>query len=157
MRSDPLRALENLRNVFHERSGREKRALMRILERTRFRTAGEVERLHEILCFVRAYPDDPGTLASASRILQSFARRADLRRHADALENSAIAGTPIRFPFFWPTARSLARKWPRQLALDRLDRAADRAIGKLFDARSGFAAIDRIRPRVVSDAAFFVG
>ena len=156
MRSDPLRALENLRNIFHERSGSEKRSLMRVLERTRFRTAEEVERLHEILCFVRAYPDDPGTLAHASRMLRDFARRADLRRHADALENSGIAGTPIRFPFFWPTACWLARKWPRQLALDRLDRAADRAIGKLFDARSGFATLDRIRPRTMSDAVFFV-
>jgi hypothetical protein len=156
MRSDPLRALENLRNVFHERSGREKRSLMWILERTCLRTADEVERLHEILCFMSAYPDDSRTLARARGMLRAFARRADLRRHADSLENSGIAGTAIRFPFFWPTARWLARKWPRQLTLDRLDRAADRAIGKLFDARSGFATLDRIRPRAMSDAVFFV-
>src|SRR5262245_50923580 len=118
MRSDPLRALEALRNVFREGSGREKRMWMRQLERTRLRTAAEVERLHEILCFVRAYPDDAATLGSASRMLRAFARRADLRRHAEALENSGIAGTAIRFPFFWPTARWLARRWPRQLTLD---------------------------------------
>ena len=156
MRSDPLRALENLRNVFHEHSGREKRLLMRILERTRLRTAGEVERLHEMLLFIRAYPDDSSTLACASRMLRAFDRRADLRRHADALENSGIAGTAIRFPFYWPTALWLARKWPRLLTLDRLDRAADRTIGKLFGVRSGFAAIDRIRPRALTDAVCFV-
>lgn len=156
MRPDPLRALENLRNVFHERSGREKRSLLQTLERTRLRTAGEVERLHEALCFIRAYPDDAGTLAHASRMLRAFARRSDLRRHADSLEDTGIAGTAIRFPFFWPTARWLARKWPRQLTLDRLDLAADRSIGKLFDARSGFAVIDRIRPRRIADAVFFV-
>ena len=156
MRSDPLRALEELRNVFREGSGREKRLHMRRLERWRLRTADEVARLHEVLCFVRAYPEDAQTLAAASRMLRAFARRTDLRRHADALENSGIAGTAIRFPFFWPTARWLARKWPRQLVLDRLDRAADRAIGKLFGARSGFRALDRICPRALSDAVCFI-
>ena len=156
MRSDPLRALDELRNVFREGSGREKRMHMRQLERTRLRTAAEVERLHEMLCFVRAYPDDAPTLASASRMLRAFARRADLRRHAQTLENTGIAGTAIRFPFFWPTARWLARRWPRQLAFDRLDRAADRAIGKLFGIRSGFMALDRVRPRTLSDAVCFI-
>jgi len=156
MRPDPLRALENLRNVFHARSGSAKRSLMRVLGRTRLGAAVEVERLHEILCFVRAYPDDAATLAHASRMLKGFARRADLRKHADALENTGIAGTAIRFPFFWPSARWLARRFPRQLTLDRLDLAADRAIGKLFAARSGFRVIDRIRPRSVADAVYFV-
>src|SRR5687768_491265 len=156
MRPDPLRALEKLRNVFHKTSGREKRMQMQRLARTQLRSATEVGRLHEILCFVRAYPDDARTLAAASRMLRAFARRADLRRHADALENTGIAGTAIRFPFFWPTARWLAHKWPRRLTLDRLDRAADRAIGKLFGVRSGFAVLDRIRPRGLSDAVCFV-
>ena len=156
MKPDPLRALEKLRNVFHKTSGREKRIHMGRLARTRLRSAAEVERLHEILCFVRAYPDDAHTLAAASRMLRAFARRADLRRHADELENTGIAGTAIRFPFFWPTARRLARKWPRLLTLDRLDRAADRAIGKLFGVRSGFAVLDRIRPRKLSDAVCFI-
>ncbi|MGH8673872.1 MAG: hypothetical protein ACREVG_06140, partial [Burkholderiales bacterium] len=120
------------------------------------RTAAEVERLHEMLCFMRAYPDDARTLASVNRMLKRFAQRADLRKHRDALENSGIAGCAIRFPFFWPTARWLARNWPQQLTLDRLDRAADAAIGKLFGFRSGFAALDRIRPRVLTDAVFFI-
>jgi len=72
MKPDPLRALEKLRNVFHKTSGREKRIHMRRLARTRLRSAAEVERLHEILCFVRAYPDDARTLAAASRMLRAF-------------------------------------------------------------------------------------
>jgi hypothetical protein len=91
-----------------------------------------------------------------SRMLRRFARRADLRKHADALENTGIAGTAIRFPFFWPTAVWLARSWPRLLTLDRLDRAADRAIGRLFGLRSGFAALERIRPRAIADAVYFI-
>src|SRR5436190_1818272 len=102
MKPDPLRTLEKLRNVFHKTSGREKRLHMGWLARTRLRSAAEVERLHEILCFVRAYPDDARTLAAASRMLRAFARRADLRRHADSLENSGIAGTAIRYSSFVP-------------------------------------------------------
>ena len=156
MRPDPLRALEKLRNVHHAESGREKDILLQVLERTRLRSAAEVERLHEILCFLRAYPDDARTLARVSRMLRRFAHRVDLRRYADALENTGIAGTAIRFPFFWPTAVWLARNWPRQLTIDRLDRAADQAIGRLFGLRSGFAALDRIRPRTLADAVHFI-
>jgi hypothetical protein len=156
MRPDPLRALEKLRNVHHAASGREKRPLLQVLERLRLRSAAEVERLHEILCFLRAYPDDARTLARVSRMLRRFAHRADLRRYADALENTGIAGTAIRFPFFWPTALWLARNWPRRLTLDRLDRAADEAIGRLFGLRSGFDALDRIRPRTLADAVYFI-
>jgi hypothetical protein len=89
-------------------------------------------------------------------MLRRFAKRVDLRRHADALENTGIAGTAIRFPFFWPSAVWLARNWPRQLTLDRLDRAADQAIGRLFGVRSGFYALDRIRPRTLADAVYFI-
>lgn len=156
MRPNPLRALERLRNVYHPRSGPEKLALLRVLERARLDSAREVERLHEILCFVRAYPDDARTLACVQRMLKRFARRADLRAQREALENSGIAGTVIRYPFFWPSARWLAREWPRQLTLDRLDRAADRAIGKLLCVRSGFDALDRIRPRGLTDAVHFL-
>lgn len=156
MRPYPLRALDELRNAYHPRSGAEKRALLRKLEHIRLGSGREVERLHEILCFLRAYPDDAQTLARVERMLGRFARRADLRAHREALENSGIVGTAIRYPFFWPTARWLARAWPRQLAFDRLDRAADRAIGKLFGVRSGFAAVDRIRPRGLTDAHYLI-
>src|SRR5437867_10482716 len=38
------------------------------------------ERLHELLLAARAYPDDPATLALASRALRGFGSRADVRR-----------------------------------------------------------------------------
>jgi hypothetical protein len=105
---------------------------------------------------MRAYPDDARTLACVRGMLKGFARRADLRAHREALENSGIAGTAIRYPFFWPSARWLAREWPRHLTLDRLDRAADQAIGALFGVRSGFDALDRIRLRSLTDAVTFI-
>ena len=160
MKRDPLRALERLRKRFAPGSGAAKRSLLRELDRLRLRSAHRVERLHEQLCFMRAYPDDARVLATVRRMLAGFAHRADLRGERDALENSGIAGTAIRFPFFWPSARWLARHWPDSLALDRLDRAADRAIARLLGVDrsrlSGFAALDRIRAPGISDAVHFI-
>ena len=147
-----LALLEKFRDAYRPGSGAQKRSLLATLERTRLGSAREVLRLHEMLLFLRAYPDDARTLAPVRRMLRNFSRRRDLRQHRDALENSGIAGTSIRFPFFWPGARWLARRWPRLLTLDRLDRAADRAIGELFGVRSGFEALDRMRTRGTTDA-----
>jgi hypothetical protein len=75
-------------------------------------------RLHEAACLACAYPRDPKTLAAARRLLAGFHRRRDLRRHADALADSGIAGTPIDYRFFWPTALWLARRFPEHLIID---------------------------------------
>ena len=81
-------------------------------------TPSEVERLHEILCRLRAYPDHPRILQTVRRMLAAFPRRADLRRHRAALADSGIAGTDTRFRFFAPTAAWLARRWPDALHLE---------------------------------------
>jgi hypothetical protein len=160
MNPRPLRALERLRNHFAPGAPAAKLGLLRRLERSRLRNARAVERLHEQLCFIRAYPDDARVLAAVRRMLAGFERRADLRAQRDALENSGIAGTAIRYPFFWPSARWLARRWPRHITLDRLDRAAGRAIARLLgvDRRrlDGFAALDRIRAPGITDAVQFI-
>jgi len=145
MRSGALAALEKLRNVYGADSGAQKRSLLQALERARLATSREVLRLHEMLLFLRAYPDDARTFRLARRMLRNFASRRDVRAHRDALENTGVAGASIRFPFFWPTARWLAKRWPKLLKFDRLDRTADRAIGKLFGVRSGFRKLDAVR------------
>ncbi len=71
-------------------------------------------RLHETLCFLQAYPDDPEVLAQADRALAGFAARvgrlgrAALRRLAD----SGIAGTTSEYPFGLPMARWLVARFP---------------------------------------------
>ena len=170
MQARTLSALERTRNRFGESSARAKLALLARLDRARMRSAREVARLHEALCFIRAYPDDARVLGRVERMLARFARRRDLRAHRDALENSGIAGTAIRYPFFWPTACWLARRWPRHLLLDRLDRDADTGIAKALpllagpaaalwlkgSRPSGFFALDRLRRRGVTDAVQFI-
>lgn len=162
-----LRALERARSNYGPGWAARKAKLLRALARTALRTAGEVERLHELLAFMRAYPDDAPTLATVERMLRRFAARTDFVRHRDALADSGIRGTVTRYPLFWPTARWLARRAPASLAYDRDDAAAGDNLAAALPALvspperawlaerapAGFDAIDRLRGRA-SDAVY---
>lgn len=113
-----LRELESLRAGFGDGSGARKAALLGILARARLPTAGEVLRLHEAACFLRAHPDDAAVLAAAEQVLAGFARRADLRRFRRALADTGIAGTAIHYEFYGATARRLAARHGPQLRVD---------------------------------------
>ena len=95
-----------------------KRALLSRLERGRLGSARAVEQLHDLLLFLRAYPDDAALLAQVERMLAGFDRRSDLRAFRAALADSGIAGTVIHFPFFAETAWRLAGRFPGNLELD---------------------------------------
>jgi hypothetical protein len=142
-----LRELERIRTSYGPGAGAEKAARIAILATSRFERAPELLRFHEILCFLRAYPDDEAVLAAAAHALAGFPRRRDLARHREALADTGVAGTPIHYRFFWPTARWLAGRWPDRLTLDGpLDRAR---LGKLLpqgdlSAVELVTAIDRL-------------
>ncbi len=168
--SAALAALEQTKDRFRPGCAEEKLKLLARLERARLSSARAVLRLHELLCFLRAYPDDGEVLAVVERMLMRFAARADLKRAREALADSGIAGTAIRYRFFWSTVRWLARRWPQQLAIERGEVEIEERIGaalpllvsyaeatalKAFEPPA-FAAIDRLRARGQSDAAFFV-
>jgi hypothetical protein len=165
-----LAALERMRLRHDPGAAALRLALLRRLDRAWLHTADQVRRLHELLCFARAYPDDARVLRQAVRMLQRFDRRADLNAHRAELYASGIAGTTIWFPFFYPTARWVAARWPRQLQLDRSDLVAAESIAQLLPALvtplegfalseshvPGYAAIDRLRGRQ-GDATFLIG
>jgi hypothetical protein len=163
--------IERLRDRFGAGLADRKLALLARLKSARLPTADQVRRLHEVLCFLRAYPDDARVRAAADRMLARFDRRADLRAHRGALAHHGIVGTVTGYPFFWPTARWLAVRWPKRLRLDRTDAAAGASIARALPLLSaqpaaaalreltldGYAAVDRLRPRGETDAAFIVG
>jgi hypothetical protein len=168
MTTTTLRALERLKDHYGAGSAGAKLALLRRLDRADLGTARAVLRLHELLCFLRAYPDDAPVLAQVERMLARFAGRTDLRRRRAALADTGIAGTAIHYAFFWSTLRWLARRWPERLAIDRSEREfedrlaaalplllswAEAAALKLLDPPA-FAALDRLRARGEGDAAF---
>jgi hypothetical protein len=113
-----LETLERFRAEFGRDAAATKHAALRALESARLPSADRVRRLHECLCFLRAYPDTAALLAQVERMLDSFERRPDLRRHARTLANSGIAGTAVHFSFFADTAAWLAGRHPGRLRVD---------------------------------------
>lgn len=154
-----LAALERRRLDFGDGAAAFRLDGLRQLARARLRSAAAVRRLHELLCFIRAYPDNAAVQTLAARLLDGFAQRADLRAHAKALANTGIAGTPIHFRFFAGQAQWLAAHWPQQLSLDRSDREGEARIAQALTVllthaegvslrevpRAGFATLDRLR------------
>jgi len=133
-------------------------------------TPRALKRLHEAACFARAYPRSAAELSRARRVLTDFHRRPDLKRHAEALADSGISGTPIHYRFFWPTVRWLAGRYPALLTIDWTE---DEFAGRLSTAlpllvTAGEAealrraalppaqAIERLRARSETDAVFLV-
>ncbi|OGF13764.1 MAG: hypothetical protein A2W00_01155 [Candidatus Eisenbacteria bacterium RBG_16_71_46] len=165
-----LGRLERARADYGTDAARRKLVFLRALARAPLARARDVSRLHEVLCFLRAYPDDARVLAEVERMLGAFERRADVLRHRDALADSGIAGTEIRFRFFEPTARWIAGRWPGHIRLDwdqfenagRLEvflplLALEAEIPGLDEFDFGPRAwIERMRGRRDSDAAFLI-
>ena len=85
MPASPLAALERIKDRYGAGAGAAKRALLKRLERMRLKSAAQVTRLHEALCFLRAYPDEARLRAQVVRMLSAFSRRSDLRTHRQAL------------------------------------------------------------------------
>src|SRR3990172_2846173 len=100
MTTRTLTALERCKDQYGAGSAEAKLALLVRLERADLRSARAVWRLHEVLCFLRAYPDDARLLAQVERMLARFSGRADLKRASAALSDTGIAGTAIRYRFF---------------------------------------------------------
>jgi len=170
MATTPLAALERCRLQFGPAPAATKLCLLRQLAHTKLASARAVERLHETLCFMRAYPDDAAVLAQVNAMLAGFARRADLRSHRAALADSGIAGTAIHYRFFAGQAQWLAQHWPDWLQLDRDDHDAEERIARALpplvtpaEAQGlaelklpAYQALDRLRGRDETDAVFLL-
>jgi len=98
-------------------SGRAKRDLVEQLGSAPLANSDAVLRLHEALCFLRAYPDDLDLLRTVEDALAGFGERSDLHRFRRSLEDTGVAGTAINYRFFWPTACWLTRHWPQSLSI----------------------------------------
>ncbi len=165
-----LEHLESLREEFGVRAASEKLRLLAILEHKSLSCSSEVERLHEALCFARAWPDSPRLLATVNRMLKEFVDRKDLKRFAGELADTGIAGTDIRFRFYLATARWLAEHWGDALHIDwEQFEAADHLSDQLrflalFSERAALEQfmcdaqewIDRMRGEGETDAVFLV-
>jgi len=123
-----LRSLEQAKDRYGGDWSERKLEWLARLELKVLRSAREVLRLHEALCFLRAYPDDERVLARADRMLAQFHQRSDLKRHRKALADTGVSGTDIHYRFFWPTALWISRRYPSRLHIERTDREPESRI-----------------------------
>lgn len=113
-----LKRLESLKHEFGPQAATQKQACLQVLKPAQLENAHQIERLHETLCFMQAWPDDSAILSLVDDMLARFDQRRDLKRYDDELTNSGIAGTPINFCFYAVTAQWLADRWPDQVHID---------------------------------------
>ncbi len=136
-----LAELERCHADFGPSAALRKRALLVTLGRARLPGAAAVTRFHEVLCFLRAYPDDAALLALVERLLEGFAARPDLARARTELADSGIAGTDTHYPFFASMAAWLAHRWGDGLRIDWADwnDKDEEALGRLLPLIAHFA------------------
>ena len=99
--------------------------LLEGIRRTRLRDPADLIRLHETVLFLRAYPQSPGVLRLADRILFSFSDRlrgVDREPFEDP-EISGIAGTGLSTNFSYDVAKGLAARHRLRIDWDNYDHA----------------------------------
>jgi hypothetical protein len=88
---------------------------------------------HDILSFMRAYPDSAGILATVERELQSFGKRVEHYRQnsrdqeGQKLLNSGIANTLVWYAFGYEICKHLLKWYPKAVEIDwdNVDEDAD--------------------------------
>jgi len=116
-----LAALAAIRSTYGAGAAGARLDLLRALVPAELRTAAQVVQLHELLCFIHAYPDDRQVFEQAALMLRSFGARPDLRRHRRRLASSGIAGTDTVYPFGFSTAKWLAERCGNELSVEWKD------------------------------------
>ena len=134
LQSAPPQTLERLLDELDElkrpngdpRARARLRSLLAAAARRDFEAARPLVRFHEILLFLRAYPQSAALLRQTERLLASFRRRveklyageaADLVAFEEA-EASGIAGTSFSAVFSYDIARWLAARHPSRAAIE---------------------------------------
>ncbi len=113
-----LRRLEALKFEFNPAAAAEKLQSLRGLRSGALKSADQVLRLHEVLCLLQALPDSEEIFQQVTSLLDRFDRRRDLRRFAQELADTGIAGTSTHFTFYAAMASWLVDHWPDQLRID---------------------------------------
>jgi hypothetical protein len=120
-----LDRLDELKRRFDGQGRTQTLKLLGQLGRRKFTDADTLVRFHEILLFMRAYPQSAEVLREVEKILSSFVERvraleesgADLSP-LDRVEVSGIAGTYVEDTFSYSISRWLARRHASEVSVD---------------------------------------
>ncbi len=120
-----LNQLDELKNQFTPAGARRIERLLEQLSRKKFNDTDSLVHYHEILLFLRAYPQTASILHSAERELRSFSNRVsylvDKEIDISPLQHpevSGIAGTSVIDTFSFYIVRWLQQRYPSQVATD---------------------------------------
>lgn len=99
---------------------KEKFELLTLLSGRTVRSPHLLKRLHTVLCYLRAFPDNRRLYALVIQQLNEFnARVRKLNRAARiSLEDSGITGTEVHYPFDFASTAWLVKRFPEQVKID---------------------------------------
>jgi hypothetical protein len=94
-------------------------SLLNALDKARFKGAASLIRFHETLLFLRAFPQGPGVLRTAERVLNNLWKKVAVLRAGgddfsswDTFEFAGVAGTSMEDTLSFDVARWLVRRMP---------------------------------------------
>ena len=105
-------------------AARKKLKLLRRLREVPMTRADVLSSYHDLLLFLRAYPDNAAILAEAERHLRAFAARIEEHKAArrgvvaSTFTDSGIVGTPVSNVFTYLFVGTIARLYPGRLEID---------------------------------------
>ena len=117
--------LDETKRRFDDEGRAQALKLLAQLDRRRFTDADSLIRFHEILLFMRAYPQAPRVLRRVEKMLDGFGRRVSALEEAGAdltpllyAEVSGIAGTFVADTFGYDITRWLVRRHAPRVSID---------------------------------------
>jgi hypothetical protein len=119
-----LELLNAAKNRFTAPDRETKVRILRAIQAREINDVSSLIQFHEILCFLRAYPDAPDVLRLVAEALGGFAARVDLlkarRRPSDLkkLRDTGIAHTIVYYPYPHAIARWLVERFPPDVEID---------------------------------------
>ncbi len=123
--SSLLDQLDELKSQFGSARQRSLEAIIARLSRLDFEDAEALLRFHELLLFVRAYPQNVRLKRLAESVLKGFGHRVEALRDAEVdlsplepPEVSGIAGTFVTDTFTYPIVRWLVSRYPSRVSFD---------------------------------------
>ena len=126
-----LTRLEAMKGRFGPAEAEHTERLLAALGRRRSPDPESLIRFHELLLFLRAFPQSAAVLGMTEALLSSFRNRVEALRCAgvdlsalEPMEVSGIAGTAIQDPLNYDVARWLLRRFPADVDLAWDDSAA---------------------------------
>ena len=151
-----LDRLSSVKNRFTPMDRKAKVNALRALQNVEIHHVASLIQLHEILCFLRAYPDGPEVLRLVEEALSGFASRVDLIKECGRpsdlkkLQDTGIVHTTVYYPYPYEMAHWLTEHFPKDVELDWEDNAGLDKIRDLLPFAVAYAENDALDDERVS-------